>query len=230
MDKFAELLNELMNIIKEIQEHVPSATLETLPSREEGQFDSKPFFDAVRHTLFGGRLTQDQVRGMEAKIKAFEEASFPLSWASYALATSYHETATRMFPVREGLRATETWRKRNLRYYPYYGRGDVQLTWKENYERADRELGLGGALLRDLDLALDPDVSAKVMVQGMKEGWFSKGNSLPVHLPEDEGTLAQFRRARKIINLLDKADLIAGYALKFQTALKGAGYANPHTG
>lgn len=186
--------------------------------------DLAVFFDQVRTSLFSGALTSGQVQGMEAKLRAFQEAQYPLSWAAYALATSYHETARRMVPVREGLSASDAWRRKHLRYYPYYGRGDVQLTWRENYVRADKELGLKGALIKDLDLALDPDISAKIMVRGMKDGWFSKGNTLAKHLPESEGTLPQFTTARKIINLMDKAALIAGYAMKFQKALKGAGY------
>jgi len=184
------------------------------------------FFNSVRSSLFNGKLTTSQVSGMEAKLKAFQEAGFPISWAAYAMATSYHETARRMQPVKEGLSVSDAWRKKNLRYYPWYGRGDVQLTWEENYKRADDKLGLGGALVKNLDLALDPDISAKIMISGMKEGWFSRGNSLVKHLPDEVATLEQFKPARRIINIMDKAALIAGYALKFQEALITAGYNN----
>lgn len=211
----------------------PSANDQATPSKTveapTSSLDLAVFFAAVRKSLFGGKLTAGQVQGMEAKLKAFQEAGYSVSWAAYALATSYHETAQRMLPVREGLNASDRWRKANLRYYPYYGRGDVQLTWLENYKRADRELGLEGALLKNLDLALDPDISAKVMVRGMQEGWFSKGNTLAKHLPNPEGTVSQFRQARRIINIMDKADLIAGYAIKFQTALKEAHYGNSNS-
>lgn len=207
-----ELLLELKTVLEEIKaaSHKPS-------------LDLGVFFDSVRKSLFNNRLTTSQVSGMEAKIKAFQDASFPLSHAAYALATSFHETAKRMQPVREGLNATDTWRRKNLRYYPYYGRGDVQLTWLENYQRADRELGLQGALVSNLDLALDPDVSAKIMVRGMTEGWFTK-KSLKDYLPNDKGSKTQFKNARRIINGTDKADMIAEYALKFQTALEAAGW------
>lgn len=154
------------------------------------ELDLKSFFATVRKSLFGGRLQSAQVSGMEAKLRSFLQEGYPLSWASYALATSYHETARRMVPVREGLSASEAWRQKHLRYYPYYGRGDVQLTWRENYERVDRELGLKGSLLKDLDLALDPDISAKVIAKGMKNGWFSKGQTLAKHLPDRKGTKA----------------------------------------
>lgn len=207
-----DLLLELTEILNEIKR-----------VKVVNTFNGKTFFDHVRKSLFANKLTGNQVKGMEAKVKEFQAASFPLSHAAYALATSYHETAQRMLPVREGLSVSDAWRKKNLRYFPYYGRGDVQLTWKENYAKADRELGLKGALIDNLDLALDPDISAKIMVRGMKEGWFT-GKKLSDYLPNEVGTLAEFKSARRIINLMDKAALIAGYAIKFQTALKEAGY------
>lgn len=222
MDNIEELLAKFLLDLKEIL-----STISTEVSNQEKTVLNRDiFFDEVRPMF--GKLTTSQVKGMEAKLTAFREASFPLSWAAYALATSYHETAKRMMPVREGLSASDAWRRKNLRYYPYYGRGDVQLTWRDNYVKADRELDLHGALLNNLDLALDPDISAKVLVRGMKEGWFSgdkKGrHSLVRHLPMEEATKEDFIPARRIINILDKAEMIAGYAVKFQAALKKAGY------
>lgn len=216
----AEVLAQLQKILGDIEK----ATTED----QRRQIDLKVFFDEVRSSLFNGKLTASQVQGMEAKIKAFQEAGFPLSWAAYAMATSYHETARRMIPVREGLSASDAWRRKNLRYYPWYGRGDVQLTWEENYRKADKELGLGGKLINNLDLALDPDISANIMVKGMTEGWFSADtqgrHTLARHLPNEEETVGRFTNARRIINLMDKAMLIASYAMKFQEAFKKAGY------
>lgn len=216
----ADFLEDLKKILGEVKEASPEVVVEE-------KYDKKIFFDEIRRSLFK-RLTIAQVEGIEAKMEAFVDAKFPLSWAAYALATSYHETAGRMVPVREGLNASDDWRKRKLRYYPWYGRGDVQLTWESNYRKADKELGLNGALIRNPDVALDKDVSARVMVRGMTEGWFSGDrtgkHTLARHLPENEGTFEQFRQARRIINLMDKAELIANHALKFQDALKKAGY------
>lgn len=214
-----QFVKDLLAILQEAKEAQP-APVET--------FNAKTFFDEVRKPLFGGRLTASQVSGMEAKIKEFQKAKWPLSWAAYGLATSYHETARKMQPVKEGLSASERWRKKNLRYYPWYGRGDVQLTWEENYARADKELGLGGALLNDLDMALDPEISAEIMVRGMEKGWFSGDkngrHTLARHLPNPTATKAQFKQARRIINLMDKADMIADQAIIFQSALEKAEY------
>ena len=52
---------------------------------------------------------------------------------AYVLATAYHETAHTMKPVREAFWLSEGWRRDNLRYYPWYGRGYAQLTWRRNY-------------------------------------------------------------------------------------------------
>ena len=52
--------------------------------------------------------------------------------------------------------------KAQRRYYPsgYYGRGYIQLTWKDNYKAAG--LALGVDLLSKPDLALDPAISARI--------------------------------------------------------------------
>jgi putative chitinase len=127
------------------------------------------------------------------------------------------------------LSASDAWRKKNLRYYPWYGRGHVQLTWEDNYRRADRELGLGGTLVENADRALEPDISVKIMIRGMVNGWFSGDangrHTLQRHLPNGAiATREQFRQARRIVNLMDRADLIAGHAMIYQEALRKAGY------
>ena len=193
---------------------------------ERAGLNLKPFFDHIRKPLFG-RLSASQVSGHEDIIRELKEQDVPLAQAAYVLATAYHETAKKMQPVREGLNASDSWRKKNLRYYPWYGRGHVQLTWEENYRKADQKLGLGGALVATPDLALDPKVSAEVLVTGSVEGWFSadkqgKRHTLARHIKT--GTLAEYKQARRIINLMDKADLIAGYAVIYKEALEKAGY------
>ena len=189
------------------------------------------FFDSVRESgLLGNKLKPDQLKGLEAVLNAAEAAKWPLAFAAYALATACHETAYTMQPVREAFWLSEGWRRKNLRYYPFYGRGYVQLTWKANYERADKELELGGRLNGNLELALEPDIAAKIMVKGMQEGWFAgdkigKRHTLARHLPaRGPAKVAQFTSARRIINGTDKAGKIAGEASKFQAALQAGGW------
>jgi hypothetical protein len=180
--------------------------------------DPEAFFSAIRHSVFGGRLTQPQVDGVTLLLDAMGAAGWSIAWAAYGMATAAHETAKSMQPVREayylGEPAATNYRK-GLRYSPFYGRGYVQLTWQKNYQHASDALGMGGALLADPDEALEPSVAAAVMVRGMEEGWFT-GRSLPAALPAERGSYAQFVGARAIVNGSDKADAIAALAIQFQ--------------
>ena len=177
-----------------------------------GLADPKAFFADLRTML--GPLKQSQVDGFNALLNAMR--GWPVSWAAYGLATAWHETAKTMQPVREAYWTSENWRAANLRYYPWYGRGYVQLTWEDNYRRMGEKLGVD--LIADKDKALDPKIAADIMVRGMVDGDFT-GKSLPQCLPDEIGSTAQFKEARKIINGRDKASLIAGYADFFQDAL-----------
>lgn len=134
---------------------------------------------------------------------------------AYVLATTYWETAKTMKPVREAFWLSEDWRKNNLRYYPWYGRGFVQLTWEENYIKAGKKLGLD--LTTNPDVVMSPEVSARIAVVGMKEGWFTG------HKLSDYITLykSDFKTARKIINGTDKASVIASLAREYDKDLRG---------
>lgn len=184
--------------------------------------DGDKFFASVRSAF--GALTQAQVDGFEALLQAFAVASWPIAYAAYGLATARHETNATMQPVREAYWLSDDWRKAHLRYYPWYGRGFVQLTWEKNYQRADDELGLGGKLIADPDLALQPDIAAEIMVRGMAAGWFS-GKSLGDYLPSSGvADVHQFTNARNIINGQDHAVDIAEIALRMQDALQAGGW------
>ena len=196
-----------------------------------GLNNSEAFLESLRESgVLGNSLKPDQVNGLEAVLGAAKAAGWPLAFTAYALATAGHETNYTMQPVREAYWLSEGWRRRNLRYHPFYGRGYVQLTWKENYEKADRELGLGGSLNDNLDLAMDPIIAAKIMVKGMQEGWFAADknggrHTLARHLAANGmASVAHFTSARRIINGTDKAGKIAGEAVKFQAALQTGGW------
>jgi putative chitinase len=181
------------------------------------------FYDALRG--FSGPLNNKQVEGFNALLKAMGAASWPLSWTAYGLATAWWETARTMQPVREAYWLSEDWRKKNLRYWPHYGRGYVQITWPENYARADKELGLGGKLVANLDLALDPQIAADILVKGMGAGWFAGDaagrHTVGRHLPKaGKATDTQYREARRIINGVDKRVEIAAVARQIEGALE----------
>lgn len=200
------------------------------PPRLSGASSSARFFDHLRKSgVFGPTLKPDQVAGLETLLAAMTQAKWPIAYTAYGLATACHETAYTMQPVREAYWLSEDWRRANLRYYPHYGRGYVQLTWPENYRRADRELKLDGRLVANLDLALDPAIAADILVKGMEAGWFANHKGEPCTLArflpgKGTATPAQFTAARRIINGTDKAGKIAQEAMHFQAALGAAGW------
>lgn len=160
-------------------------------------------------------LTQTQLTGI-ASILDYAAGKLPVGWCAYCLATAYHETGTKMAGVREGFNVSDEWRKSHLRYYPWYGRGLVQLTWQHNYQKAKDKTGVD--LIASPDRALDLDVAVPVLINGMLEGWFS-GKKLRDYIGSVP-TRTQYVNARHIINGIDRADLVAGYAVIFEEALK----------
>lgn len=176
------------------------------------------FFAAVRNAPFGGSLNQSQVDGLTSILDEWEKrGGGDQRDLSYELATGFHETAQTMQPIREYGKG---------KGHPYgkpgkhggqiaYGRGLVQLTWDYNYAKADAELGLNGALTGNYELALRPDIAAAIMFGGMEKGWFT-GKKLSDYIGPGK---CDYRNARRIINGLDKANLIAGYASEFEAAM-----------
>lgn len=187
--------------------------------RKKGLADPARFFGAVR--AITGPLDQVQVDTINDILA--RAAHWPLSWVAYGLATAWHEA--RLRPIAEwGKGRGRPYGKAGKYGQPQYGRGLVQLTWDSNYEWADRALGLGGRLLDNFDLALRPDIAARILVQGMETGAFT-GRALRHYLTGTDATREQYRQARRIINRMDKADKIAGHAERFAAALRQGGWA-----
>ncbi len=185
--------------------------------------DKKIFYDAIRKDF---PLTAGNVAGFDRVLDYGEKNGYGIKDTAYVIGTAYHEGAYTMQPVKEAYWLGEDWRKKNLRYYPWYGRGDVQLTWEENYKKAGAELGID--LTTDPNKALDPAVSVQVLYNGMAKGWFT-GKKLSDYITKQTNqtyalTLAEFKNARRIVNGTDKADEIANHALKLYKALQKANY------
>ena len=184
------------------------------------------FFAAIRPDLFGGRLTQSQVEGIITILDEWDRRRLTtLQHLAYMLATVKHETAHTMQPIME-----RGPKKYFDRYegrkdlgntikgdgYRFRGRGFVQITGRANYNRAAKELGVD--LVASPERALDPTLAAAILFTGMQEGWFT-GKKLSDYF--DSG-MTNWREARRIINALDKADLIAGYGKRFFANLQFA--------
>ena len=128
---------------------------------------------------------------------------------AYILATVEHETAGKFQPVKEcfflGEPAAEAKRK-TFEYYPYYGRGYVQLTWDYNYRNYSTLLGLD--LVNQPDLVMRPDISLFILIDGMKRGTFTT-HSLDDFMQGDRFDAVQ---APQVINGRDRATEIAKIA------------------
>jgi hypothetical protein len=181
----------------------------------------KYFFDTIRKNLFGS-LSQSQVDGLNAMLNYASVVGCDDRHLAYILATTYHETAATMQPIAEyGKGSGQPYGKPDPQTgQTYYGRGYVQLTWKENYEFQDKKLGLGGTLVKNADLALDPKIAIEVLFSGMYDGDFT-GVGLPKFIPcsdpQTDGT--DFYNCRKVVNALDQASKIEDYAYKFTEAI-----------
>lgn len=190
--------------------------------------DRKKFYITFRDKFSVARLKPEQVTGIEAILDQVD--GLPLSWQAYALATAWHETNATMQPVEEAYWVSNpaAWRKAHLRYWPWYGRGLVQLTWEFNYRKADTEcsrrgLCAPGAIMANPAKVMELPIAAHILKQGMVDGWFT-GAKFSSCLPAaGVATRDQYMHARTIINGRDKADLIEDYAQWFERALRDAG-------
>lgn len=205
-------------------------------ARAAGLTDPAAFFAAIRNSkALGPTLTTEEVSGCEVIIATC--TGFPFSWAAYCLATAAHETAFTMQPIKErggagyftrmydiqGERPAKARELGNLQPGDgarYCGRGYVQLTGRANYAKASDKVGVD--FVSDPDLVMQPEYAAAVMKRGMQEGWFT-GKSLATYLPA-VADIHQFANCRRVINGLDRAVEIAGYALEFQAALQAGGW------
>ena len=182
------------------------------------QFNRETFFGLWRKRF--GSLKQTQVVGLEFLLGKFEkeERLVWLEQVAYILATVYHETAATMQPIREyHLGKGKAYGKPEGKYNNvYYGRGYVQITWGANYEKMGRLLNQ--PLFKSPDLALEPEISYNIMIEGMLRGLFT-GHSLDRYINEER---KDYIGARRVVNGTDKAKLIAGYAKWCENTLRSA--------
>lgn len=196
----------------------------------------KDFFDAVRVSVFGGRLSPGQVAGTEAILDAWDRRTGQSDprWLAYMLATTFHETAATMQPVRETLASSDAaavarlesaWARGHLGSVttPYwradgdgkswFGRGLVQLTHKANYVAMSCETGID--LVADPGRAMEPEVAVTILFAGMEKGLFT-GRRLADYFA---GGRSDWINARRIINGLDRAAEVGALGRSFLAAI-----------
>lgn len=209
--------------------------------------DRAIFFARVRAAF--GPLSQPQVDGFTTILNVWQgryAARTPLTQLAYVLATSWHETAAQMQPIKEygntdyfirmyDVRGNRPGLARSMGNREpgdgprYCGRGFVQLTWKVNYAKATdklRDMGILSvfdSLVQTPDLAMRMDIAAAILFEGMEDGWFT-GRTMDalIDAKVDGDEFADFVKARAVINGRDRDELIAGYARKFLAALTAA--------
>lgn len=237
----AETVNEIV-----VTAPRPAAPVPTNDRSAESFFSNYgAFYDWLRgNAMLGPKISAEEFEGCDRIIRACALTGWGMSWTAYALATTFHEVNGTMQPIKEigsaayftrmydikGSRPAKARELGNLTPGDgarYAGRGYVQLTGKTNYARATkklREMGFNVDLVANPERAMEADIAAAILVAGMREGWFT-GRDIDDDLPaRGPATLAQFVASRDIINGRDKDDLIAGYAIDFQTALQQGGY------
>ena len=193
----------------------PPFTIAGVPSTFT--FDATKFFDMIRENPFPGHLAQTQVDGMTYLMRAWRLKHHPNTgdtrWLSYLMATTFHETAYTMMPIKEY--GSQSYLQ-SKDYWPYVGRGYVMLTWDFNYEKGG--VLTGEDLLNYPDLAMNPEISAQITYDGMIKGWFT-GKAFDDYFNDTKDDPVN---ARQIINGNDKDDLIAGYHKAFLSAIKAS--------
>lgn len=165
------------------------------------------FYNDVRPMFSGGRLTAGQVDGMGRILAEWQRRELAgIRWLSYMLATTFHETAQTMQPVREY--GSESY-LRSKPYYPWVGEGLVQVTWEHNAKM------FGATAPGQL---LNWDKALPALYDGMINGMFT-GKRLSNYFSSSANDPFN---ARRIINGTDRAALVASYHREFLDALTKA--------
>jgi predicted chitinase len=140
------------------------------------------------------------------------------SQIAYVLASAHHESGLgRLMVERASGKAYEG--RRDLGNLTpgdgprYKGRGYVQITGRRNYTRYARLLGVD--LVGQPTRAAVPAIAAQILAHGMRHGTFT-GRRLAGFGADGS---YDFVNARRIVNGLDRAQLIAAIARRYRAAL-----------
>lgn len=184
----------------------------------------QPFYDHVTPRLFYGSLPKWQKEPLDQLIDEGERRNRRVEDIAYVLATAYHETGRFKYDEEIGKGeghpyGERIWLARNTPV-TYHGRGFVQQTWLSNYAKMSIDLSLEFRTEIDLvnkpEIAATPEIASLIIWMGMIKGSFT-GKNLRDYI-NDAGV--DYVEARRIVNGLDKATQIAGYAQEFEAGLR----------
>lgn len=163
-----------------------------------------------------GKLTELQKNSIVAIVAAWARfGDGDTRKLAYILALSWHES--RLSPIKEkkALPGTVVWDQYQVKYWDsgFYGRGFVQLTWQENYEKMSSVVGVD--LVKYPDKALEIDIAAQIIVYGMMNGSFT-GRKLSDYINTKQ---ADYYNARRTVGAImvagkDTAEMIRGHLKK----------------
>lgn len=206
-------------------------------------FDPATFFSEIRASIFGNRLSQSQVDGVNVLLSAWEKwGTGNDSMLADVLGQITRETGMTMQPVREafGTSTADTIKRLDRAYAagkltwvkaPYwrdgwFGRGYIQITHKDNYAKMERILGI--PLTSKPDLALDPEISAHIAIEGMTRGASLKGDftgKALIDFTDLETRKVNHAAARAVVNGRESSAVlkqIVGYCEAYEDAIAKA--------
>ena len=181
--------------------------------------DEKSFYDVCRRSLFGGKIVPSQFQRLKALVDHINDVPVLLpAQAAYILASAHWETdrfnAMEEYASGEGYEGRadlgNTLAGDGKRFK---GRGFPMLTGRRNYEWGSKASGRN--LLESPDIATEPEISARLIVLGMLSGYFT-GVGLGRYINAGK---TDFVSARRTINGLDRAELIADIAGRYLAAI-----------
>lgn len=158
-------------------------------------------------------------------------------WASYYLATAYHETSFSFKSIEETgkgkgkkygtvIKVTDTTGYRGTKGAVYdnvfYGRGYIQLTWDSSYKYVSKKIGLlEDELYINPDKALETDTAYKIMTFWMQNDIPKvKGSGRKIQEHITAHGKPNYVSARKIVNGTDQAVAISNYAIILEALIR----------
>jgi predicted chitinase len=96
----------------------------------------------------------------------------------------------------------------------------VQLTWKDNYQRAGEKLGIGDDLVIHPEKVLDSDIAYQIISFGMVNGAiFANGHKFSDYV---HGKKMNYVSARQMVNGVDHNHDIAAIAEQLEIMLRAS--------
>lgn len=192
--------------------------------------DRQRFFAAVRPLMPGSRLSSVQVERIEAVLDGIEHRRMNREKAAYSLATAHHES-DRFRALEEYASGSAYEGRRDLGNTQkgdgprFKGRGLVHITGRANYSDWSQRLGVD--FLTYPKRVSELRYAVPILLDGMLLGTFT-GKKMADYIDgideDDAEDLREYSNARRTVNGTDRQVMIGELALRYEVALKEAGY------